>query len=476
MKTLRVCLSSDLPGLLDRNPDYLYFTYDKLILYSGQNQLDVNYVIAPELPDIEDQVPGMFYILSNDGSVHRKVDYSDIQVAEIEDASQVSLLKKAGSIYYINSDHRYLDSQIRTLTLPFNDGLYELSVAAKNDAVYDNNTILKFNENSNRFELYGDDSGEFIDFSKPFRGKETDSIKVTVDGPRISAMVKVSKALGNLLKLASDGLYVKTNNLVDRESFDEWVNYVVEFKKHAQDVLDNIDSELQAIQELVTPEAIEEEIMTELRSKYPDIDTALENYQQVVDSLDDIQNNVMEYASSNIISAIERIDDTVKENSNWDDISPVDLSNTPYGEINYYDKLNAYLNSAINNTPINNNENIIDDNEENTIIEEDNNSDILDDNNNENNEENNTIEDNNSDIVDDNATKDNIQNSEEIENNNSEEENQTESEDYSENENESISDTDTPSTDTESDDSTDTNSELDTEETENESSTEEENS
>ena len=134
MKTLRVCLSSDLPGLLDTNPDYLYFLYDKLFLYSGQNMLTVNFSIVNEIPNIEDQVPGMIYILNTDGTVHRKVDYVDTIVAEIEDDSQVELLKKAGTMYYVNSDHRYLDSQRRILTLPYNDGNYELAVAAKNDA------------------------------------------------------------------------------------------------------------------------------------------------------------------------------------------------------------------------------------------------------------------------------------------------------------------------------------------------------
>ena len=134
MKTLRVCLSSDLPGLLDRNPDYLYFLYDKLFLYSGQNMIDVNFVITERIPDIDDQVPGMIYILNTDGSVHRKVDYVDTVVAEIEEDSQIELLRKAGTMYYVNSDHRYMDSQRRTLTLPYNNGNYELAVAAKNDA------------------------------------------------------------------------------------------------------------------------------------------------------------------------------------------------------------------------------------------------------------------------------------------------------------------------------------------------------
>ena len=126
MKTLRVCLSSDLPGLLDRNPDYLYFLYDKLFLYSGQNMIDVNFVITERIPDIDDQVSELIYILNTDGSVHRKIDYVDTVVAEIEEDSQIELLRKAGTMYYVNSDHRYMDSQRRTLTLPYNDGNYDL--------------------------------------------------------------------------------------------------------------------------------------------------------------------------------------------------------------------------------------------------------------------------------------------------------------------------------------------------------------
>ena len=340
MKTLRVCLSSDLPGLLDRNPDYLYFLYDKLFLYSGQNMIDVNFVITERIPDIDDQVPGMIYILNTDGSVHRKVDYVDTVVAEIEEDSQIELLRKAGTMYYVNSDHRYMDSQRRTLTLPYNDGNYELAVAAKNNAKFNNNTILKFNEKSQRFEMYGEQDEEFIDFAKPFRGKTTNTAQVTVDGPKIMAMVRISNAVGNILKAASDGLLVKSFGFVDRETFDEWTKYVDDFKRHAQDILDKIDAELSGVKELITPEYIHQEIMTELVQKYPDIETALENYQQVADSLGDIENSVMSYASNTIINASNNIDRKLEEYSNWDNL---DNSHDTYiQECNYYEKAEEY--------------------------------------------------------------------------------------------------------------------------------------
>ena len=70
--------------------------------------IDVNFVITERIPDIDDQVPELIYILNTDGSVHRKVDYVDTVVAEIEEDSQIELLRKAGTMYYVNSDHTYM--------------------------------------------------------------------------------------------------------------------------------------------------------------------------------------------------------------------------------------------------------------------------------------------------------------------------------------------------------------------------------
>lgn len=338
MKALRVCLSSELPGLLDRKSDYLYFLYDKLFLYNGQNIVDADFCIIDAIP--EEQVDGMIYILNTDGSVHRKVDYVDTVVAEIEDASQIELLKKAGTMYYVNSDHRYMDSQRRTLTLPYNNGNYELTVAAKNDAKFNNNTILKYNENDERFELFGEQDEEFIDFSKPFRGKDSNTVKVTVDGPKISAAIKISKAVGNILKASSDGLLVKPLDFVDKDTFDKWIYDVSDFKKYAQAVLDRVDAELSDIKKLVTPDSIKAEILDQLKQKYHDIETAIDNYQHIVDSLDTIESDVMTYASTNISNASITLNRTVAENSEWNELD--DSHETYTSEIDYYKKAEAY--------------------------------------------------------------------------------------------------------------------------------------
>ena len=346
-KTLKVCLSNELPDILNRKSNYIYFTYDKLELYMGQNKLSEDFAIADKMPD--EPVPGMIYILNLDGSIHRYVDYQDVKVATIEDISQIELLKKAGSIFYINNNKRYMDSQKRTLTLPFNNGTYELSVAMKNDQVFNNNTILKYNEKNERFEIYGETDEEFIDYSKPFRGGETNSIKIVADGPSLRGNVKISSLIDNMLKAASDGLYVFTKDKVDREEFDKWSEEVTEFRKYAQDVIDRVESDLAHLEEVTSEEAIRLEILQILSTKYPTIEEALAKYQEIADSLDKIETEVLGYSSSEISSTRDDILTAINKSSNWEDLESIDDFSQ---EIDYYKKSEEYLNPELTDTEI----------------------------------------------------------------------------------------------------------------------------
>ena len=140
-KILRVCKSSELPILEDRLENYMYFTYDDLMLYSGKNTILENFVIAGSVP--EEPVPGLIYILNTDGSAHRVIDYIDTVIAEIEDSAQIAILEKAGTVFYINSANRYYDPQNRGMVLPFNNGNFELATSIRKDQSFNNDTILK---------------------------------------------------------------------------------------------------------------------------------------------------------------------------------------------------------------------------------------------------------------------------------------------------------------------------------------------
>lgn len=340
LKVLRVCLSKDLPSSKDRLSNYIYFTYDSLSIYPGSNDAISNdFAIVDNMP--ENPVPKMLYILSTDGSLHQYIDYIDTTIAEIEDASQIELIGKAGTTFFVNGDSKYIDKQSRVLVLPFNNGTYELAVNSEVEQKFDNDTIIKYNEESGRFEIYGG-TEDYKDYSHFLKGKDTDSVSTKVNGSRIDARVILSKALDNALKIVSDGLYVRSDNKVNKEDYEAFVKDVKDLKSYTYAILDNLDAEIAYIESIISEESISAEIMSQLRAEYDDIDVALENYDEIRDSLDTIESESMAYASTILNTGIEDIDSKLETSSSWKDLSE-DVSDYTH-EVNYYDKAEAYNN------------------------------------------------------------------------------------------------------------------------------------
>ena len=342
-KTLRVCLSSELPVPAQRNKNYLYFAYDKLFLYAGQERIMSNFAIVTTMPAIGDQIPGMIYIKNTDGSVHRKVDYADVVIANIESSSQIALLQKAGTMYYINDDHRYIDSQNRSLTLPWSDGTYELNVSTRKYMAYTKDTILKFNPTTNRFEVYGPSSEEFVDFSKPFRGAKTDSMEIRVDGPKIYGDARISDAYDNILTKRHDGLYVRSEGYMKKDEFTEFATIFNEFSYNVIDSLQSLRGQVDSILELITPQYIHNEIMTELERRYPTINEALARYDEFVTALNSLENYIISYMENTSNTTISNITREFEANSSWVDLDNSANNYTP--EVDYYSRARAITNS-----------------------------------------------------------------------------------------------------------------------------------
>lgn len=333
IKTFKVCLSSNLPGELQRKFSEIYFVYDKMELYCGPNLINENFALVQELP--ENPVEDMLYIFTSNGSIHRITDYEDVIIANIDNPNDVEILQKVGTTYYVDANRSYIDKQRRVLTLPFNDGEYELNISTKNDILFDNDTIAKYNPSHGRFELYGDDSAEFIDYSKPFRGATTPTIETRVDGPRVSANVRISKALNNILKASSDGLFVRSTNLVKSEVFEQWKSTIDEFKQSAQDVLDRIDTELSFVQNLITQDSLNSDIRDILNDRYGDIDQIIGNYNDILDRLDTIQDLLMSYTITTIQESIDTLNNELSTNSNWQNLDSAYHYHEQ--EVNYFD-------------------------------------------------------------------------------------------------------------------------------------------
>lgn len=337
LKILRICLSRDIPPDIERLPNYIYFGYDNLILYSGTNLVEEDFCIVDTMP--ESPKSNFIYILKSDGSIHEYLDYSDVQIAEVEDPSQVELLQKVGSTYFVNSESKYIDKQKRTLVLPYNNGVFELVTNAQNEQVFDNDTVLKYNEEHEQFEIYGN-LDEFIDYSEVISGAETDTAKSVVSGSRLFANVKISSIFDNALKLADDGLYISNEGKVDTETFVRFRDQVISFENYCHSILDNLETELEYVASIISEESVDEEIHNQLVTHYPTIDAALAAYGETAEKLEEIETELLNYISSTLVSGMSTIDNNIEQCSKWDDVT-TDIKDYT-NEFNYYDRRVQY--------------------------------------------------------------------------------------------------------------------------------------
>ena len=321
IKTLRVCLSAEIPTTDKRDSNYIYFAYDKLLLYQGVNLLDDNFAIVDKVPD--QPVYGMMYILTSDGSIHQIIDYTDTTLAKIENSSQLAILKKIGTSFFVNADHRYIDQRSRAVVLPYTNGTYDLTIEPRNDQVFDDNTALRYNTQDEEFQIYSDNGQPWIDYSKRFRGGTTRTVALRVTGHKILAEIRLSKNSDNLLKAASDGLYVKGGDKLDKDTFNKWVQNVSDFRKHANDVLDNIDTEIKNMTEMVSPDNITKNIKELTEAKFPTIQEALDNYKSLQQKIQDIETEIINYASSRFNEESTIIQNKINNYASWEDLDDI---------------------------------------------------------------------------------------------------------------------------------------------------------
>ena len=342
MKTLRVCLTNDLPPLLDRDDNYIYFAYDKLVLYMGQNTLYENFAIVSAMPESTNAVEGMFYIYDTDGSIHIWSNYTDNKIATLEDDSMLPLIQKSGTMFYVNVNKRYVDYQRRTLTLPYNDGSYEMSTSVVKEQMFTDETILKYDTDSEQFKVYGPLDYDLIDWSREFRGTNSDTVYMTTDGPRISARVRISNKINNAIKAASDGLYVNISDKVTRKDFDAFVNIFMDFRYGALNLLERVSTELDYLEDIVSEETINQEIHDILESKYSTIDQALADYNNILVQLGNIESSLMSYTNLVFGSTQNHIEQEIANNSKWEKLGD-EVPDNYSAEVDYYEVAKEYL-------------------------------------------------------------------------------------------------------------------------------------
>ena len=293
LRTFRVCTSKQLPISSQRSSKFIYFTYDTLIVYLGQVKYSDPYAIIETLP--KDPARGVMYFCLDTGLVKFKDDLEVNTLAKIESDDQLEILKQSGTMFFYNARSRYLDKQTKTVSLPYQNGTYELTVALANELKINENTVIKYNTDTNQFEISGDieDYGQLN--THGYSGKNTSTATTTVVDGKISTEVKVSKAYDNLLKNTSGGLFVSATDKVSREEFEGLRSNYQDYKGTLEYYLKTIQAVAAAGQDLVNRDTINAKIAKALEDAYPDIDKAVKNYDELAADIKGIEGRSKEY-------------------------------------------------------------------------------------------------------------------------------------------------------------------------------------
>jgi len=321
MKTLRVCHSEDLPSIQDRDVNFIYYLYDKLEVFLGQNYYSDPYAIVESYPTDENIVAGMLYFCLDDGYVKAQVNLENVKIAEIESEEQLNILKKAGTKFFVNADRRYLDFKTKLISLPFKNGTYELTVNLANDLEINENTVIGFNPVTQEFEIIGDIQDYDLVFSRKYKGKETNTAITNVEDHKISTDIKINPVYDNIIKVTDDGLYASVNDRVPSTVFEDWAEKFVDYKQNMEVFIEELADLIEEAEEIISSDAITRKILESLENVYPDIDTYLENYEEYAQKIDTLEDGIYEYADDKFADAVSTIQQQIDNATAdpWDD-------------------------------------------------------------------------------------------------------------------------------------------------------------
>lgn len=293
-KLLRVITSEYLPSSVDRSSDVIYFVYDKMSIYLGKNFYSDPFCIVEKLPD--EPVEGMLYITMT-GELKSFIDGKEEDIGYIESDDQIELLKKAGSVYFMKAEYRYLDLQTRTLQLPFQNGIYQLSVSMAKDTVIDENTIITYNPQSKGFEIYSEHINEEDpdELLNTYKGSETSTVKTVVKDNKIQSDLILSPNENNILKVLHNGLYANLNDVVNSKEFEDLALAYEAYKTAIEAYIKELEEVIETAEFNINEDNIAVKILAELQKYEPTINDIINDYDYIYNQLGLIRESLITY-------------------------------------------------------------------------------------------------------------------------------------------------------------------------------------
>lgn len=334
LKTLIVCLSSDLPSEDNRDPECIYFVYNTLELYMGKPLFGENFCIVDSMPTDEPNVDQV-YICLDDGYVKVYDDYGTHLIAHIQSDEMLDVLRRAGTSYFFNSKERYIDNTDRTFVLPFNDGQFNMVVDFYEDTVIDETTIIKYNPETGHFEISSAVNNEALAKSGLIGG-ETDTAKITVDGGKIKGDVKISSGDGNIIKVAPDGIYAGVRNKVTQQEYNSWKEAISNYRVTLEASIATIEQQLEDLENIVSKEVVQEMVQEKLEEVIPFIEDAIMKYDALSNKVDEVLVEAEHYADVEVNEARIEIEEIIEEAlaHPWGDLDhQSDLSDEDYAYV-----------------------------------------------------------------------------------------------------------------------------------------------
>jgi len=339
-RILKVVTSQQLPAPADRNKNYMYFVYDKMLLFLYQSRYSDPFSIVEALPDVNDMVENMLYI-TLDGYLYTRFAKSIVRLGNVElvdgvpDPAQLAIFRKAGTTYFMNAESRYLDTQTRTLQLPFQNGNYQLSLSLARENMIDNDTIIKYNQETNQFEVMGNKFQPFKWLKDIYRytAVTTQSISTYLEAGynAIRSEINVVDDPNNALQVLSSGLYVNTSEFVDNDRYSALIEAFYAYKNIIDRYVNELKDAILNISVNISPEAIDQKIDDTLTDYEPTMLTMINQYNDFSNRLDVIEAQVHYQTDTRIADTKQQIISYVNTltSSTWDTF-PVDLDDPYY--------------------------------------------------------------------------------------------------------------------------------------------------
>ena len=325
-RVLKVIKSSQLPAKAERDHKDIYFVYDKQRLIIYQSVYIDPFCIMDDVPPDNDLVENMLYITLH-GYVFTYTDYTVKKIGHVQyapeydpdqppeetiipdentdeentddiivgstgeefDPDMMDILKSFCKFGFMNAEGRYIDHETRTLQLPFQHGDYQLALSLKEEIKINENTVIKYDIDSEQWKIYGDfEETELADIGL-YKGYKTDTVESKVEDGIIKGRVRVSGLEGNGIRVYHNGLYINTSNKAEKEDFENLVEEVKSYKAIIDAYIVQIRDAIYKITQGMSKEAIQNEIEKTLIEYEPTILNMFSKYENIKSRIEQLE-------------------------------------------------------------------------------------------------------------------------------------------------------------------------------------------